>query len=282
MILTNVCVIPSTEGMLFPKRATEYSAGYDVFAPNEIKISPKSSYEMVLPFSFKKDETENDMEILLLPRSSYGIKKKLRLLEGSKVAKHISVPISNQSFSITLWNDSDEELCIPKNEHFLQCVLVNKKDTRLPANFFTVSKETQENFPPHPFEIQEGNKSYSLINLKKFEIQPKEQIMLPTGWKSSFDRGSWMGATISKKFEESLIFSNLTPVIDADYYNNNSNEGLIFISLVNQTNETITVEENDDLLSFWCKPFYLLANDVPTNEKRKGGIGSSPSNSNNK
>ena len=274
MILTNVELLKKEKISILPKRATQYSAGYDVFAEKEIKISPKTKYEISLPFSFQSDESNEAMNVLVLPRSSYGIKKKLRILEDGKVVKYISLFVLEPTSSVVLYNDSDVEVVIPKGEGFLQIVLTKETDVYQPAKFFSVSENTKKEFSIHPFSVQEKDSVFSLINHKEIEIGAKEQVLLPTGFKSSFDRGNWMGATITSSLENDLIFSNLTPVIDADYYDNPDNEGLIFVSLVNTSDKPLRISSNEELLYFWCKPFYLFSNDVSTDEQRKGGIGS--------
>jgi len=258
-----------------PKRATTYSAGYDVYAPSTICIPPFESYELELPFLFTYNYLIlNKATFLFTPRSSYGIKKKMRLINSKKefIAKAIYNDITNQLI-VHLYNDSPTELLIPKGEHFLQFVITKEKDVFISVEFECVSPSIKEKHPPYPSFIRQKENKYDWIINKDFHINPNEQLLLSTGYKASFNQGAWLTASLHPSVNSKLMFANSTPVIDADYYNNKNNEGLIFIAVVNVSEQPIMIPKGTALCSFFAQPFYLLSDDEGNNVTRTGGIG---------
>ncbi len=70
-----------------------------------------------------------------------------------------------------------------------------------------------------------------------------------------------------------LTIPNNVGIIDADYYNNNENDGAIFIQLMNFTNEKVTLNKHTRIAQgIFTK--YLKANNDDTTFKRTGGFGS--------
>jgi len=60
--------------------------------------------------------------------------------------------------------------------------------------------------------------------------------------------------------KKGLTLANGTGVIDADYYNNENNEGNIGICLVNNTNEDIVLEENERIAQGVFIPYLISDN----------------------
>lgn len=70
-----------------------------------------------------------------------------------------------------------------------------------------------------------------------------------------------------------LIMANSVGVIDADYYNNESNEGEIFFQLINLSPFDIEIKRGDKIGQGIILP-YNKTNDDETKGKRIGGFGS--------
>ncbi|PGK52539.1 hypothetical protein CN918_32660 [Priestia megaterium] len=258
-----------------PERATAYSAGYDVYAPLTIRIPPFAFYTLELPFLFTYNHLiPNETTFLFTPRSSYGIKKKLRLIDvDSRFIANFKYNDISKCLVVYLYNDSPEELIIPKNEHFLQFILTKEEDKWLPVTFKSVSSSTKERYIPFPGYMQEKNNEYDWILEEDLFIHPKEQVVLSTGYKASFNHGAWLTTTIHPSYCSRVVFANGTPVIDADYYDNEENEGLIFLAFVNISEQPLVIPKETAVCSFHASPFYLLSDDEGSNIVRTGGIG---------
>lgn len=74
--------------------------------------------------------------------------------------------------------------------------------------------------------------------------------------------------------KKGLTLANGTGVIDADYYNNEDNDGNIGICLVNNTDKDIVLQENERIAQGVFMP-YLIADNGNSEVTRVGGIGSS-------
>lgn len=70
-----------------------------------------------------------------------------------------------------------------------------------------------------------------------------------------------------------LVLANSVGVIDGDYYNNESNEGHIFVQFKNINNQTVHIKKGDRIAQAVFTPFLRADNDNVTNT-RTGGYGS--------
>lgn len=85
-----------------------------------------------------------------------------------------------------------------------------------------------------------------------------------------YPRSSWA-------IKKGIVIKNTVGVIDADYYNNQDNEGNIAIALWNTSETTIQVEKGDRIAQGIIYKYYTVDDDETGNE-RIGGIGSSSGN----
>lgn len=80
-------------------------------------------------------------------------------------------------------------------------------------------------------------------------------------------------------FKYSVRLANVTGIIDMDYYNNNNNEGEIFIKLHNQGNKTLIIPSGDAMCQAIFSKYLLIDGDNRENlEDRSGGFGSTSNN----
>ena len=110
--------------ILIPTRATKYSAGYDFFSPFDFSIMPKES--IFIPTGIRC-KMNNDIVLLIAPRSSLGFKYRLQLdntigvidsdYYNSDNEGHIKIKITNDSLS-------NEILHIKTSESFCQGIFV--------------------------------------------------------------------------------------------------------------------------------------------------------------
>lgn len=110
-----------------------------------------------------------------------------------------------------------------------------------------------------------------------FDIAPNESIKIPTGIKARIKEGQFLAMYVRSSigFKYGVVLSNGTGVIDGDYYNNEGNEGHIFIKLVNLSTEGKTLHCNKgDAIAQGIFMNYDIAVDDTADGERTGGIGS--------
>lgn len=110
-----------------------------------------------------------------------------------------------------------------------------------------------------------------------FDLAPNESIKIPTGIKARIKEGQFLAMYVRSSigFKYGVVLSNGTGVIDGDYYNNEGNEGHIFIKLVNLSTEGKTLHCNKgDAIAQGIFMNYDVAVDDVADGERTGGIGS--------
>ena len=71
-----------------------------------------------------------------------------------------------------------------------------------------------------------------------------------------------------------LFLTNGVGVIDADYYDNPSNEGHIFISMFNMNDREVIISKGERIAQGVFAKYLLSSQDEFTSTKRMGGFGS--------
>lgn len=112
------------EDIIFPKRATIGSAGYDFFAPIDITLAPQET--ITVPTGIRVQINEGYV-LLIFPRSGLGFKYRLQLdntigvidadYYGAKNEGHIMVKITNDT-------KENRTLTIPKGTGFAQGIFI--------------------------------------------------------------------------------------------------------------------------------------------------------------
>jgi dUTP pyrophosphatase len=107
-----------------PTRATQYSAGYDFFAPEDFVIPPNTAIKIVTGVRWVCEEGEKDRVLLIAPRSSTGFKYGVRLMNTIGV---IDVDYCNSKnegdIMIKLFNPSNEAIKVKRGEAFAQGII---------------------------------------------------------------------------------------------------------------------------------------------------------------
>lgn len=114
-----------TEGEVkLPTRGSKNAAGYDFYAPYDIKVPPHCSTG-IIPMDVKA-YMEEDEVLLLFVRSSIGIKKGLVLSNGTGVidSDYYSNGDNDGNIGAALRNTSDNTVEIKKGERIMQGVFV--------------------------------------------------------------------------------------------------------------------------------------------------------------
>ena len=128
-----------------------------------------------------------------------------------------------------------------------------------------------------PKRATSGSAGYDFFAPFAFELKVGQSITIPTGIKCCMNEGLFLGIVprSSLGFKYTMRLANTLAIVDGDYYNNENNEGHIFIKLVNENreNKTLKVKKGEAFAQGIFFPYFLTDDDNVT-EIRTGGIGS--------
>ena len=114
-----------------------------------------------------------------------------------------------------------------------------------------------------------------------FTLKPNETIKIATGIKVELDKDKVLLIVprSSLGFKYRIQLDNTIGVIDADYYNNEGNEGHIFIKLTNDSNlnKTLEIKKGEAIAQGIIIQFFK-AEGQNSDVVREGGIGSTNGN----
>ena len=100
-------------------------------------------------------------------------------------------------------------------------------------------------------------------------------VLVPTGVKANLETNQVLELSIRSSIPMSsyLSLGNSTGIIDADYYNNPSNEGHIFFQIINLSPCDILLKKGD-IIGQGVIYQYCTTDDDQSNTERSGGLGS--------
>lgn len=142
------------------------------------------------------------------------------------------------------------------------------KTTRLSLedyNNYNLPKRSTKHSAGYDFEV-----------LKDFKIKPGEILKIPTGIKANMNHDEVLMIFIrsSLGFKNNLRMCNQVGIIDSDYYNNEDNEGHIFVCIQNEGTEEKEFKQGDKIVQGIFTKFLTVDNEEEINNNRQGGIGS--------
>ena len=111
---------------------------------------------------------------------------------------------------------------------------------------------------------------------KAGEQQLPKSTLVPTGIKAYMQPNEVLLLInrSSGPIKRSLVQPNGVGVIDADYYNNEANEGEIFGQLINLGSQDYLIHKGDRIFQGIFVPFLTVDGDNGGKNKRQGGFGS--------
>lgn len=143
-----------------------------------------------------------------------------------------------------------------------------KKDTNL----------TEENYKNYdiPKRSTKSSAGYDFEVLNDFTINPGEIKLVPTGIKAQMNEDEVLMIYIrsSLGFKYNIRICNQTGIIDSDYYNNENNEGHIFIKIQNEGDKPKQFKAKDKFAQGIFLKYLTTDDEEKITKKRKGGIGS--------
>ena len=122
---------------------------------------------------------------------------------------------------------------------------------------------------------------YDIYSIRDFNLQPRQTIKLPTGIKVQLDDDKLLliAPRSGHGFKYKVQLYNTVGIVDADYYNNENNEGHIWVKLYNDSpdGETLHIKAGDAICQGIILPFFKVEGD-DADGKREGGFGSTSKN----
>lgn len=119
-----------------------------------------------------------------------------------------------------------------------------------------------------------GSAGYDFVTPIDLELNPGEEIKLPTGIRCKMDN-DWVLVIYPRSsigFKYQIGLANTTGIIDSDYYQG-SNEGHIMVKLVNRGNKVFSVNAGDKIVQGIFLPYGITIDDDASGV-RNGGFGS--------
>src|SRR5699024_9113771 len=107
-----------------------------------------------------------------------------------------------------------------------------------------------------------------------------KSTLVPTGIKVFMPDNEYLMLVnrSSNPLKNFLAIPNGIGIIDSDYYNNENNEGEIFVQIINYGIEDYVIEKGDRIAQGIFSPYKTLRNEEEIFENRTGGFGSSGKN----
>lgn len=133
-------------------------------------------------------------------------------------------------------------------------------------------KDKSINIPKRATKLSAG---YDIEAAEDVIINPFEVKLIPTGLKVHLlkDEALFIYPRSSLAIKHSLTMPNSVGVIDADYYDNKSNEGHILISMYNFGKEAVSIKKGERIAQGIFQKYLTAINDDASNN-RDGGFGS--------
>lgn len=117
---------------------------------------------------------------------------------------------------------------------------------------------------------------YDFSSLIEKKLMPGESVLVPTGIKCSLNDNDVLLIVVrsSLGFKHNIRLVNQVGVIDADYYNNESNEGHILIKLKNEGDHEYKIEIGNTIAQGLIVNYNTVDNEEEVTTVRTGGSGS--------
>ena len=101
-----------------------------------------------------------------------------------------------------------------------------------------------------PQRDSDSTAGYDIYLLEDLIIEPNEIKKIPTGIKIFFEKDEVLFLIVrsSMGFKYNIRLCNQVGVIDADYYNNPSNEGHIWVKIQNEGKEKVVIPQGESIV----------------------------------
>lgn len=172
---------------------------------------------------------------------------------------------------VSKYADAGLELPMRKTEFSAGYDLVAAEDVVIPS-MFNMMEETLENLVVEVAKDQYLSLETMAELTKQADYRP---TLVSTGVKCKLEPGTYLELSVrsSTPLKHWLLLANGVGIIDADYYNNESNEGEIFLQIINLSPFNIMIKKGEAIGQGIIKP-YLTTDSDKHGGLRTGGFGS--------
>lgn len=122
-----------------------------------------------------------------------------------------------------------------------------------------------------PKRDSDATAGYDICLLNDITIKKGEIIKLPTGLKCFFEKDEVLFLVVrsSMGFKYNIRLCNQVGVIDSDYYNNQDNEGHIWIKIQNEGNKDVNFKKGDAIVQGIFLKYLTTKNDETLKQERR-------------
>lgn len=112
---------------------------------------------------------------------------------------------------------------------------------------------------------------YDIYLLNDITLKSGEIMKIPTGLKCFFEKDEVLILVVrsSMGFRYNIRLCNQVGVIDSDYYNNQDNEGHIWIKVQNEGDKEITLKKDDSIVQGMFFKYLTTKSDKTLNQERR-------------
>ena len=142
------------------------------------------------------------------------------------------------------------------------------------SKYYGDNKELYEEYSL-PKRMTSASAGYDFFAIEDFVIKPGEIKKIATGYKARYENDEVLFIIVrgSVGFKYNVRITNQVVVIDADYYNNTTNNGQMFISLQNEGDKDFVVKKGEGYVQGIFMKYLTCDNDV-ADGIRNDGFGS--------
>ena len=117
---------------------------------------------------------------------------------------------------------------------------------------------------------------YDFFAIEEFTIKPGEVKKVPTGYKMMCGEDEMLMIVVrsSMGFKYNVRMTNQVGIIETDYYNNENNEGHMWVALQNHGDKDYHVKKGEAYAQGIFTKFLTVDDEDKIEGKRKGGFGS--------
>lgn len=142
---------------------------------------------------------------------------------------------------------------------------------------FEIAKGYEQSGVIIPKRATTKSAGYDLSSIEDVVIKPQHIKLVKTGLKAMMpdDEALFIFPRSSLAIKKGLVMSNSVGVVDADYYGNPDNDGLIMVPLMNILDHDVTVLKGERIAQGVFLSYEVTTDDEPLTQIRMGGFGSS-------
>ena len=126
-----------------------------------------------------------------------------------------------------------------------------------------------------PQRATEKSACYDFYSPCDYTVEPNQVAKIWTDIKSNMNDDNVLLLQIRSSMGGKWELNNIQGIIDADYFENENNDGNIGIFLKNVSNETQTINKGDKICQGMFTYYLTTVDDESISKKRIGGFGSS-------